>query len=113
MRIKRGQGKHQKHKKALDAAKGYRLSYSKLYRRSQEALMHAGQYSMAHRRRRPGEFRKTWIKRINAALNEQGIKYNNFINLLKKNKIELDRKILAALALDHAQVFAEVVKAVK
>jgi len=113
MRIKRGQTKRQKHKKVLKAAKGYRLSYSKLYRRATEALLHAGQYSFAHRRKRAGQFRRQWIQRINAGLQPHDVKYSKFINSLGSNKIELNRKMLADLALNHADVFAEVVKAVK
>ena len=113
MRVKRGQQKKRKHKAMLKAAKGYRMSYSKLYKRSREARLHAEKYSYAHRRKRQSQFRKLWQQRINAALSESGVKYNSFINKLSKNKIELNRKILADLALNHAEVFTEVVKAVQ
>ena len=110
MRVKRGLTKHRRHKKVLVAAKGYRLSYSKLYKRAHEAEMHAGQYSFAGRKKRAGQFREIWIARINAALSKFGIKYNKFIKLLKDNKIELNRKILAYLALDQEKTFEEIVK---
>lgn len=113
MRIKRGKNKNRKHKKVLKAAKGYRLSYSKLYRRAKEALLHAGQYSFNDRKKRKGQIRRLWIKRINAALQPHGMKYNQFINSLKTNKIELNRKMLSELSLNNEQVFAEIVKAVK
>lgn len=112
MRIKRGQTKVRRHKKILKMAKGYRLTYSKLYRRAKEAVMHAGAYSFAHRKKRKNDFRRLWIQRINAALSENKLSYSKFINLLAKNKIELDRKILATLAVDNPEVFAEVVKSV-
>ncbi|MDD3647103.1 MAG: 50S ribosomal protein L20 [Candidatus Dojkabacteria bacterium] len=113
MRIKRGKVKNRKHKKILKAAKGYRLTYSKLYRRAKEALLHAGQYSYDHRKKRGNDFRKLWIKRINGALTEHGIKYNIFINSLKKKKIEIDRKMLSELAINEPEVFAEIVEKAK
>jgi large subunit ribosomal protein L20 len=113
MRVKRGKVKKRKHKKVLKQAKGYRLTYSKLYRRAKEALLHAGEYSYAHRRKRRGQFRRLWIKRINAALTPYDIKYSVFINKLKNKNISLDRKILAGLALDYPDVFETIVKKVK
>lgn len=113
MRIKRGKTKHKKHKKILASAKGYRLSYSKLYKRAREALLHAGNYSFAHRRKRGNQFRRLWIERINAALTKHDIKYSRFINDLKKNGIELNRKVLADLALNNEKAFDEVVKSIK
>lgn len=113
MRVKRGKSKNQKHKKVLNSTKGYRLSYSKLYRRAKEAMLHAGQYSYAHRRKRSGDFRRLWIERINAALSDHDMKYSEFINKLKLNDIHLNRKILSELGLHNKDVFAEVVKAVK
>ena len=110
MRVKRGLTKHRRHKKVLKAAKGYRLSYSKLYKRAHEAGMHAGQYSFAGRKKRAGQFREIWIARINAALHKFGIKYSKFIKLLSDNKIELNRKILAYLAIDQEKTFEEIVK---
>ncbi len=113
MRIKRGKTKRSKHKKVLKLSKGYRLTYSKLYKRAHEALLHAGQYSFSHRKKRQGQFRSLWIKRVNAGLSEQGLSYSEFINKLKKAKIDLNRKSLAALALDYPEVFKEIVTKVK
>ncbi len=110
MRIKRGKTKHQKHKKVLSKTKGFRLSYSKLYKRAKEALLHAGQYSFQHRKKRAGQFRKLWIKRISAGLTKFDIRYSDFMSNLTKSKIELNRKSLAALALDYPEAFEAVVK---
>ncbi len=113
MRVKRGITKHRRHAKVLKLAKGYRMSNSKLYKRAHEAVMHAGEYSRTHRRHRAAQFREIWIERINAALQEYGMKYGQFINALKSKNITLNRKMLAALALDNKQAFAEVVNQVK
>lgn len=113
MRVKRGEGRRKKHKKVLSLTKGFRMSYSKLYKRAKEALLHAGQYSLADRRKRGGQFRRVWIKRINAALEPFDMSYSKFISSLKKSKIELDRKVLADLALDHSEEFKAVVEATK
>jgi len=113
MRVKRGLTKHRRHRKVVKAAKGYRLTYSKLFKRAHEARMHAGQYSFAGRKKRAGQFREIWITRLNAALAKFGIKYNKFIQLLKTNKVELNRKMLAYLALDQEKTFEEIVKFLK
>ena len=113
MRIKRSQIKRNKHKKILDLAKGYRLSYSKLFKRAHEAVMHAGQYSSNDRHSRLSQFREIWIERINAGLMPHKEKYGTFIKKLKDKNIELNRKVLSSLALDFSEVFDEVVKAVK
>jgi large subunit ribosomal protein L20 len=113
MRIKRGQTRHRRHKAVLSLAKGYRLSNSKLYKRAHEAMMHAGQYSLVHRKHRYGQFREIWIERINAALTPSGLRYSEFINALKTNKIELNRKMLAGLALNYPETFTAIVSKVK
>jgi large subunit ribosomal protein L20 len=113
MRVKRGKVKNAKHKKVLAATKGYRLSYSKLYKRAKEAILHASKYSFAHRRKRQSQFRNVWIRRINAGLTESDMKYSVFINSLKKKDIALDRKVLAGLALDYPETFKKVVEAAK
>lgn len=105
MRVKRGKTKNQKHKKVLKQAKGYRLSYSKLYRRAKEAVLHAGQYSMTHRRHLRSQKREEWIKVISAKLAGTGMPYSRFISALKQNNIELDRKSLANLAIDNPNHF--------
>jgi large subunit ribosomal protein L20 len=110
MRVKRGKVKKRRHKKVLKQAKGYRLTYSKLYRRAREALMHAGDYSFAHRKKRQNQFRKIWIKRINAVCKQNGTSYSRFINNLKQNDIILDRKIMSYLIENHKPAFEQIVK---
>jgi len=110
MRIKRGVTKRQKKKKILKLAKGYRMSYSKNYRRAKEAVLHAGQYSYAHRRHRRSDIRTEWIKIISSSLIGTDLSYSEFIKKLKENKIELDRKILAELALYNKSSFQELLK---
>lgn len=112
MRVKRGKVKSQKHKKVLKAARGYRLSYSKLYRRAKEALLHAGQYSYTHRKKRPNDFRRLWIQRISGALDKYDLSYSKFIKLLKDAKIELNRKVLSEIAIADPEAFEAVVKQV-
>ena len=113
MRIKRGVAKRRKHKKVLKLTKGFTMSNSKLIKRAREALLHSGQYSMAHRRKRAGQFRNLWIQRINAALTPFELSYSKFIAGLKNAKIELNRKVLADLALDHKEEFKAVVESLK
>jgi large subunit ribosomal protein L20 len=112
MRVKRGIIKKQKHKKILKKAKGYRLSRSKIYKRAKEAVLHAGQYSYNHRRKRGNQFRKLWIQRIHAVLDSYDLSYSKFIHLLKQSKIELNRKVLSELAIHKPEVFETVVKKV-
>lgn len=113
MRIKRGVPKKAKHKKLLKAAKGYRMSYSKNYRRAIEAVMHADQYSFAHRRRRPSQMRNENIKTLSAALSEYAISYSKFVSNLKSANISLDRKILAHVANFDAESFKFIVESTK
>jgi large subunit ribosomal protein L20 len=109
MRVKRGINKKQKHKKVLDQAKGYRMTYSKLYRRAKEALLHAGAYSHAHRRRRRSQMRGEWIQTISAKLAGTGMSYSNFMSALKTNKVDIDRKNLAHMVLSHPDHFDSLV----
>lgn len=109
MRVKRGKTKKQKHKKVLKQAKGYRMSYSKLYRRAKEALLHAGAYSVAHRRRRRSDKRREWIKIISAGLSKSGTNYSSFIHSLKTNNVEIDRKNLAYMVLNNPSHFDQLV----
>lgn len=113
MRVKSGTRTRQRHKKVLKAAKGYWMSRSTLFRKAKEATLHAGEYAFHGRKRRKRNFRSLWIIRINAAVTEKGMKYNTFINALKKNNIEVDRKILAQIAVEHPQVFTRIVEKVK
>lgn len=111
MRVKTGIVRHRKHKKILKLARGYWMSRSKLYTKAKEAVLHAGSYAYHGRKRRKRDFRTLWIQRINAGLTDSGLSYSKFIQALKQNKIELDRKILAELALNHQPVWLKVVDA--
>ncbi len=112
-RVKRGTISLKRRRKILRAAKGFRFGRSKKERQAREALLHAGAYSFAHRRDKKGDFRRLWQIKINAAVRPLGLSYSRFINLLKQNKIALDRKILAGLAEHHPTVLAQIVKTVK
>lgn len=112
MRVKRGQTKSAKHKKVLKLAKGYRMSYSKLYRRAKEAVRHAGAYSFAHRRHRRAQIRNEWIKVISSALSEHFISYSKFFGILKSKNIIIDRKNLAELATFNIDQFRSIVNQV-
>lgn len=111
MRIKRGTTKRRKHNKVLKATKGYRMSYSRLYRRALEAFKHAGSYSYGHRRQRRGQMRNDWIKIIAAGLSATQVGYKDFVAGLRKNQIVLNRKMLAEMAQVHPEHFAQVVAA--
>jgi large subunit ribosomal protein L20 len=97
-------------KKVLKQAKGYRGPKSKCFRPANEQVMHSLAYSYRDRKKRKGDFRKLWITRINAAARENGMSYNKFINGLHVAGVEVDRKILADLALNEPEAFAELVK---
>lgn len=112
MRVKTGFTTRRKHKKLLKKAKGYRQQRSKIYKRAKEAFLHAGQYSMAHRRKRVGQMRSLWILRLNAALAPHEISYSKFIGKLNKSDVKLNRKMLSELALKNPEVFTKVVKQV-
>ncbi len=112
-RVKRGVTAHVKHKKVLKLAKGYRESNSKLYRIALEKVEKGLQYAYRDRRKKKSNFRSLWIQRINAGVREHGLTYSRFINGLEKAGIELDRKILADLAMNQPAAFAEVVAKVK
>ena len=113
MRVKRGKIKKQKHKKVLKQAKGYRMSYNKLYRRAKEAILHAGNYSLTHRRHRRSQKRQEWIKVISAKLVGSGMNYSGFISSLKKQNIDIDRKNLAIIAVDNPEHFDALIKELK
>lgn len=113
MRIKRGVTKNARHNKVLKLTKGFRLSYGTLYRRSIEALLHAGQYSFAHRRHRRSQLKQGWISTISAALKTQDISYSKFVHQLDQKNIELNSKMLAVIAANYPEHFSEVVKTVK
>ena len=110
MRVKGGTTKKRRHKKVLNKTKGYRLTKSKLYRVSHEAYLHAGQYAYDHRQKRGAQMRKVWTTKINAACKQNDIQYKDFIKKLKDNKIVLNRKVLADLAVNDPEVFSFIVK---
>jgi len=97
----------------LDEVKGYRLQRSKKKRVAREAIYHAQLHAFAHRKDKKGDFRRLWTVRINAALVAFDLKYSRFIKMLSDKGIKLDRKILAALALERPDAFARVVDQVK
>jgi len=104
---------HKRHKKILKMAKGYRGTKSKLFRKANETVMKALYYARRDRRAKKGEFRKLWIARINAATRINGMSYSKFINGLHKAGVEVDRKILADLAVNDAAAFTKLVEVAK
>ena len=112
-RVKRGVTAGRRHKKVLGKAKGYYNARRKVYRAAKQAVIKAGQYAFRDRRVRKREFRALWITRINAAIRPHGISYSRFINGLKKAGIEVDRKVLADLAVHDAEAFAALAEQVK
>ena len=108
-RVKRGVTAKARHKKVLTQAKGYRGRRNAVYRIAKEAVMKAGQYAYRDRRVKKREFRGLWIARINAAVREMGMSYSVFMNGLKKAGIEVDRKILADLAVHDPAAFTALV----
>lgn len=105
MRIKRAVNAVKKRRKIFKLAKGYRGAKSKLYRVSREAVMKSQMYAYVGRKDKKGDFRKLWIARINAAARMNGLSYSRFMNGLKKSKIDLNRKVLADLAVNDAAAF--------
>ena len=112
-RVKRGTKRHERRKKVLKAAKGYFLGKSKLFKFAAEALDRAGQFAYRDRKTRKRDFRRLWIVRIGAAARQNGINYNQFVFGLKKAGIELDRKILADIALEDPAGFAQLAEKAK
>ena len=112
MRVKGGPASRRKHKRILEATKGYRMSKSKLWRAAHEAYLHAGNYAFAGRKARKRDFRTLWITRINAALKPFDISYSVFIKKLADKKIIFNRKSLAELALNNPTSFEKIVKKV-
>jgi large subunit ribosomal protein L20 len=104
-RVKRGVAGHAKHKKVIDLASGHRASSHKLFKRAHESTLHALTYAYRDRRDRKGQMRRLWITRINAAARLNGLSYSQLIDGLKKAGVELDRKILADLAVRDATAF--------
>jgi large subunit ribosomal protein L20 len=112
-RVKRGVTAHARHKKVLDKAKGYRGRRKNVYRVATQAVTKAGQYAYRDRRQKKRQFRGLWIARINAAARECGLSYSRFINGLKKAEIEIDRKVLADIAVYDKAAFAALAEQAK
>ncbi|HVJ49421.1 50S ribosomal protein L20 [Desulfitobacterium sp.] len=112
-RVKKGVTKHQRHKKILKLAKGFRGAKSKLYRPANEQVLKSLTYAYAHRKDKKGDFRKLWIARINAAARMNGLSYSRMMNGLKIAGVSVNRKILAELAINDAAAFTELVNVAK
>ena len=112
-RVKGGNITRKRRQKILKLAKGFRGGRSKLFRTARNAVIKALTYAYRDRRRRKRDFRKLWVIRINAATREHGVSYSRFIYGLKKAKIQLDRRVLAHLAIEDPQAFADIVTVVK
>ena len=112
-RVKRGVTAHARHKKVLNLAKGYRGRRKNVYRIAKEAVMKAGEYAYRDRRQKKRQFRALWIARINAAARECGLPYSVFMNGLKKAAFEVDRKVLADIAVFDKPTFVKLVEQAK
>jgi large subunit ribosomal protein L20 len=112
-RVKRAVNAHKKRRTTLELASGYRGQRSRLYRKAKEQMLHSLTYAYRDRRARKGDFRQLWITRINAAARLNGMTYNRFIQGLKAAGVEVDRKILAELAVHDAAAFAALVEVAK
>ena len=112
-RVKRGVTARARHKKVLDQAKGFRGRRNSVFRIAKEAVMKAGQYAYRDRRNKKRTFRALWITRINAAVREMGMSYSTFMAGLKRANIDIDRKVLADLAVSDKAAFAQIASQVK
>lgn len=112
-RVKRGTTRRDRRRKTLKLASGFRGTKSKLYRSAKESVIKSLKYSMRDRRARKRDFRRLWIIRIGAAAKSNGLSYNRFISGLKKSGVELDRKILADMAVKEPEAFAQLVETAK
>ncbi len=113
VRVKGGVFSQKRRRHILKYTKGYKWGAKSKLRAAKEALMHAWEYSYRDRRTKKRDFRRLWQIQINAACRQQGFNYSKFISSLKKNKIELDRKILSELARNHPQIFEKIIEKVK
>lgn len=112
-RVKRGNVSRKRHKKILKLAKGYRGSHSKLFRIANQQVMKALRNAYRDRRKRKRDFRRLWITRINAAARQHGISYSKLAGKLKQAKIDINRKMLAYIAVEDPEAFAKVVELAK
>lgn len=112
-RVKRGVTSHRRHKKLHKLTKGYRAGRGKLVREAKSALLHGGEYAFAGRKRRKRDMRRLWITQLGIAVRNEGLSYSRFIAGLKAKNINLDRKILAELAVNHHQDFQKIVDQIR
>jgi large subunit ribosomal protein L20 len=112
-RVKRAVNAHKKRRVILERAKGYRGQRSRLYRKAKEQLLPSFVYSYGDRKKKKGDFRRLWIQRINAASRANGLTYNRLIQGLKAAEVEVDRRMLAELAVSDANAFAALVQIAK
>jgi len=108
-RVKRGVTSHHRHKKVLALTKGHRATKHSLFRRAHESMLKSLSYAYAHRRERKGDMRRLWILRVNAASRAQGLTYSQFIDGLKRSGVEINRKMLADMAVKEPEAFANLV----
>jgi large subunit ribosomal protein L20 len=112
-RVKRAVNAHKKRRETLERASGYRGQRSRLYRKAKEQVTHSMVYAYRDRKARKGDFRQLWIQRINAAARANGMTYNRFIQGLKAAGVEVDRRVLADMAVNDAPAFATLVEVAK
>jgi len=112
-RVKRAVNAQKKRREVLEQASGYRGQRSRLYRKAKEQVTHSLVYAYRDRKKRKGDFRRLWIQRINASCRENGITYNRFIQGLKAAELEVDRRMLAELAVSDPAAFKALVEAAK
>jgi len=112
-RVKRAVNAHKKRRVVLERASGYRGQRSRLYRKAKEQVTHSFTYSYRDRRQKKGDFRRLWIQRINAGARANGMTYNRFIQGLRAAEVEVDRRMLAELAVNDEAAFAALVEVAK
>ncbi len=112
-RVKRGVTTHRRHKKVLALTKGHRATKHSLFRRAHESMLKSLSYAYAHRRERKGDMRRLWILRVNIAARAQGLTYSQLMNGLKKAGVDINRKILADMAVREPEAFANLVTIAK
>jgi len=112
-RVKGGRTAHRRHKKVLALTKGHRATKHSLYRRAHESMLKSLSYAYRHRRERKGDMRRLWISRVNAASRAQGLTYGQFMDGLRKSGVEINRKLLADMAVREPESFANLVTMAK
>jgi large subunit ribosomal protein L20 len=112
-RIKRGVTSHRRHKRVLNLTKGHKASRHSLFRRANESMLHALSYAFRHRRERKGDMRRLWITRVNAAARAEGMTYGDFMHGLKLAGVDINRKLLADMAVREPEAFSALVALAK